>query len=78
MAKFLKGILGAFSGKVGTVIGACWKGIDYMRSLPKKSTKPPTQLQLDARYQFNLVTGFLRPISGLIKKGFQSAVGQTP
>ena len=27
----LQGILGGFSGKVGPVVGATWKGIDYMR-----------------------------------------------
>jgi hypothetical protein len=27
----LQGILGGFSGKVGPVVGAAWKGIDYMR-----------------------------------------------
>ncbi|HEX3025140.1 MAG TPA: DUF6266 family protein [Chitinophagaceae bacterium] len=38
MGTINKGILGGFSGKVGTVIGATWKGIDYMRS---KSSKKP-------------------------------------
>jgi len=32
MAKIEHGILGGFSGKVGTVIGGTWKGIDFMRS----------------------------------------------
>jgi hypothetical protein len=30
-----QGILGGFSGKVGNVVGGTWKGIDYMRVLPK-------------------------------------------
>lgn len=79
MGKFLKGILGGFSGKVGNVIGAYWRGIDYMRSLPRKSNKPPTEAQLKQRMAFALVAGFLRPISLLIKVGFQSYKGkQTP
>jgi hypothetical protein len=34
MGKISKGILGGFSGTVGTVVGGKWKGIDYMRSKP--------------------------------------------
>jgi hypothetical protein len=79
MGKFLKGILGGFSGKVGNVIGAYWRGIDYMRSLPRKSNKPPTEAQLKQRMAFALVAGFLRPIGVLIKVGYQSYKGkQTP
>ena len=32
MGRISKGILGGFSGTVGTVVGGNWKGIDYMRS----------------------------------------------
>jgi hypothetical protein len=79
MATIKKGILGGFSGKVGTVIGGNWKGIDYMRSLPKRSSKPATALQNDQRLKFSLVVGFLRPMSQLIAKGFQSvADARTP
>ena len=80
MGRFIKGILGGFSGKVGTVIGACWKGIDYMRSLPRKSSKPPTQLQLDARARFSLAMGFLNPVVSMIRVGYQSydSNGTTP
>lgn len=75
MATYKKGILGVFSGKVGTVIGSTWKGIDYMRSLPKSSTKTPTQKQIDQRIRFALVNGFIKPMSNLIKTGFQSVSG---
>jgi hypothetical protein len=30
MGTIKKGILGGFSGKVGTVVGASWKGISYI------------------------------------------------
>ena len=39
MGTIKKGILGGFSGKVGTVIGAAWKGIDYMRSVSTSVSK---------------------------------------
>ena len=34
MGKINQGILGGFSGKVGTVVGGSWKGTAYMRGLP--------------------------------------------
>src|SRR5690606_508733 len=37
-----QGILGGFSGKVGNVVGASWKGIDYIRSLPSSVSNPRT------------------------------------
>ena len=79
MATIKKGILGGFSGKVGTVIGGSWKGVDYMRSLPKASSKPVTQKQNDQRMKFAMAMTFLKPISALIAKGFQSVTGaRTP
>jgi hypothetical protein len=76
MGKFLKGILGGFSGKVGAVIGAVYRGVDYMRSLPRKSNKPATQAQLTQRLIFQIVIGFFRPINSLIKIGYQSYKGK--
>ncbi|QZT38497.1 DUF6266 family protein [Halosquirtibacter xylanolyticus] len=35
MAVLFNGILGGFKGKVGSVVGAKWKGIQTMRSLPE-------------------------------------------
>ncbi len=78
MGKYKKGILGSFSGKVGTVIGSTWNGIDYMRSLPRPSSKAPTDLQLIHRAKFGLVTGFLKPVSNLVNMGYKSqASGMT-
>lgn len=78
MGKYKKGILGAFSGKVGTVVGSTWNGIDYMRSLPRPSTKAPTDLQMIHRGKFGLVTGFLKPISSLVNLGYRTqASGMT-
>jgi hypothetical protein len=76
MGKFSKGILGPFSGKIGTVIGATWRGIDYMRSLPKKSSKAATQLQLNNQFKFKMVQQFLKPMKRLIKVGYQSYKGR--
>ncbi|WP_285008603.1 DUF6266 family protein [Pedobacter faecalis] len=79
MGKYLKGILGSFSGLIGTVVGASWKGIDYMRSRPKKSNKPATEEQQKQRDTFALVTSFLRPITDVVNLGFQAYnKGETP
>lgn len=70
MGEIKKGVLGGFSGKVGNVVGSSWRGIDYIRSLPKPSKKEPTQRQLDQRARFGLVVQFLHPIKFLLNLGF--------
>lgn len=75
MATYKKGILGVFTGKVGTVVGSSWKGISYMRSLPKSSGKAPSQPQIDQRLKFGLVTSFLRPIKTLTNIGYRVVSG---
>lgn len=72
MGRIKKGILGGFSGKVGTVVGASWKGIDYMRSLPKLSNKPATPAQLGQRWKLSLFRGFLLVIPNLVEKLYQN------
>ena len=64
MGTYNKGILGPFSGKVGTVVGANWRGKDVMRSLPKKTDRTPTQTQLLQREKFTAVSNFLNFICG--------------
>lgn len=72
MGRIKKGILGPFSGKIGTVVGASWRGIDYMRCLPKKSTKPATKLQLAQQNKMALLRGFLLGVDDIIEKCFQN------
>lgn len=71
MGKITQGILGGFSGKVGTVIGGNWKGIDYMRSKASKVTNPNSKAQKDQRSKFSLVLSFLQPMTDFIKIGFK-------
>lgn len=71
MAKFINGANGTFSGKVGSVIGASWRGIHYLRGLAKKSKVPPTEAQTAQRLRFALVTKFLSPLQGIIAVGFR-------
>ena len=76
MGKISKGILGAFSGKVGTVVGATWRSIAYMRSLPAKVKNPRTEKQLAQRTKFALVSLFFKPILSLLNTGWKFSGGK--
>jgi Family of unknown function (DUF6266) len=71
MATYSKGANGAFSGKVGSVIGSSWRSVDYLRGLPKKSSKPSTDLQLAQRAKFALAALYLSPIKDILNIGFK-------
>lgn len=70
MGTIQKGILGGFSGKVGTVIGGNWKGIDYMRSKSNRRNFTPSLKQLEQQQKFALMMRFLQPMSALLKVSF--------
>ena len=55
MGTISKGILGGFNGTVGTVVGATWKGITYMRSKADRRSFTPSQKQLEQQAKFGLV-----------------------
>ncbi len=75
MARITKGILGGFSGKVGTVVGANWRGQDIIRSTPKPSSRPPSDKQLQQQTKFKLVISFLQPVKSIQTKYFGSGSG---
>ncbi|AIM37958.1 hypothetical protein KO02_15615 [Sphingobacterium sp. ML3W] len=70
MAKFLKGIVGAYSGKVGSIVGSSWRSVDYVRSLPKITGKKATDGQIAQRAKFALAVAFLSPIKDLLNLGY--------
>jgi len=70
MGVIQKGILGSISGKVGPAVFCTLKTQDVVRSLPKKSSKPPVQSQLDQRQKFASVTRFLAEINDIINLGY--------
>ena len=79
MGTIRKGILGGFSGKVGTVVGGNWKGIGYMRSLPVKVRNPRTLPQLTQRSKFAITLNYLRPLNALLRTSWKLyAHGQSP
>ena len=74
-----KGILGGFSGKVGTVIGATWKGIDYMKSRPPaRGNADASQKQLAQQAKFSLAMKFITTLSSLFQISYRNyAIGKT-
>lgn len=75
MGTITKGILGGFSGKVGSVVGARWRGKNIMRSLPPKVDRTPTEEQRKVREKFSLVARFLNPIKPIVGKYFGQKQG---
>lgn len=63
MGKIKQGILGGFKGKVGTVIGASWNGIAYMRGLPQSIKNPKTATQQAQRAFFREVQDLVGQLS---------------
>lgn len=72
MGQIKQGILGGFSGKVGTVIGSNWKGISYMRAIAPNVKDARTAKQLAQREKFALTMSFLRSLQSYIRIGFKS------
>lgn len=79
MGKIKQGILGGFSGTVGTVVGGNWKGINYMRSKAQKVSNPKTDGQMSQRTKFALALNFLKPMGTFLRTGFKLySTKQTP
>jgi len=78
MGKFNQGILGGFSGKVGSVVGGNWKGISYMRGRAVSKKDARTLQQLKQRSKFAIAITALQPINAFARVGYkQYAHGQT-
>ncbi|TAJ06835.1 hypothetical protein DMA11_22420 [Marinilabiliaceae bacterium JC017] len=72
MGRYIKGILGGFSGKIGNIIGGKWKGIHYMRSLSDTRSNEPTEKQIIHRAKFSFASRFLQPLQPVLKVGFRT------
>jgi len=74
-----KSKVGQLTGKLGDVVTGEWNGITYVRDVPKKSTRPPSQAQLEQRARFALLNSFMRKITQYANIGFKEfAIGKTP
>lgn len=70
------GILGGFSGTVGTVVGSSnRKGEDIIRVKSKKPQTSNSEAQLNQRSKFSLVTMNLQSLNFLLKIGLKKVAG---
>ena len=72
MGTIKQGILGGFSGKVGTVIGSSWKGQSVMRGIAPHRTDAKTDKQIAQRQKFAVVMKFVHSMVQFIRIGFSS------
>ncbi|MGN0029943.1 MAG: DUF6266 family protein [Marinilabiliaceae bacterium] len=78
MAKYNQGILGSFSGKVGSVVGSSWRGVSYIRARPAKVSNPRTAAQTAVRLRMATLTGTLKHFAPAIAAGFTSSGRLSP
>lgn len=71
MARIKNGILGGFSGKVGTAVGYQIGDKSFMRALPIRHVKP-TENELVNRAKFKLVQDCLNPLKKFLRVGFNN------
>ncbi|MEI8271049.1 MAG: DUF6266 family protein [Paludibacter sp.] len=78
MGKLVIGILGGFSGTVGTVVGSTnKKGDDIIRAKTKRPRTSNTEGQANQRTKFGLVTAFMQAINFILKFSFKQVAGDT-
>lgn len=71
MGKYNNGIMGPFSGKVGTVVGSYWKGRFVMRQRPHyQGSRTYTTNQLLQQSKFSASTSFAKIVSGMLNIGY--------
>ena len=63
MGTIKQGILGGFSGKVGTVVGSTWKSVHYMRALAVSFSDPRTEKQKNQRSKFTAAVNFTKAMT---------------
>ena len=77
MGTIKQGILGGFNGKVGTVVGASWKGISYMRGIAQSVRNPKTEAQVKQRNFFTELNELASQLSAeQIRCLFPTSVGK--
>jgi hypothetical protein len=71
MGRIKQGITGPVSGKVGAVIGASWKGINYLRGLPRNRGANRTEDEARNQNKFSVMHKWLKPMLPFIREGFK-------
>ena len=79
MGTIKQGVLGGFSGKVGTVVGASWKGTAYMRGQATHVKNPRTPKQIEQRTKMEFARNFLQQAQEFLNVGLKDvAKHQSP
>jgi len=74
MGKLNQGILGGFSGTVGTVVGSTnKKGEDIIRAKSKKARQASSIGQVNQQTKFGMTTGFMQGVNTVLKAGLKLA-----
>ena len=74
MGKLNLGILGGFSGAVGTVVGSTnRKGEDIIRARSKKARPASSAGQVQQQAKFGMVTGFIQGLTDVVKTGLKNS-----
>lgn len=71
MAKYSNGINGAFTGKVGNVVGTTWKGIPVLRAAPLKRSSKAKGNEKQNQTKFSQAHHFLQPMLTIVREGFK-------
>jgi hypothetical protein len=71
------GILGSFSGRIGPVVGAKWKGKQTMRMRPNyPKNREFSEKQLAQQMKMKLISPFTKKLKNLLKYTFEAGQGQ--
>jgi hypothetical protein len=76
MGRFTKGLYGAFRGKVGSMVGSTWKGIEVIRSKPAGGRKNASPEQLQQQARFRTMVRFLKPLASFLDQIYGSSAVQ--
>jgi hypothetical protein len=72
MGKYLQGIIGAFSGKIGPVIGSSRNGVPYMKGRGNPRTGPVPEKEAENRNKFSTGHAWLKPLLVVLRVGFHN------
>lgn len=79
MGKIKQGILGGFNGTTGSVVGASWKGIAYMRGKAQSIKNPRTGAQMTNRSLFGAVSDLMSKALRAVNLGYRGvAIKKSP
>ncbi len=70
MAVIKEGFFSGPSGKIGNLVAARWRGINYLRTRPENYTDANTPLQQATRMKMKLIIDFLKACIPVIRIGF--------